>query len=82
MAAGTLDKEDTQGALLGNSVSLAILLNVFVLSLTLTTFSSSLLGTASRLSRLTEPSNFCGFSLLVEDKFPMDFDKELFLGSG
>ena len=70
------------GGELGSSESLAILLNVFVLSLTLTTLSSSL-GRASKLSKLTEPSTlFSIFSLFDTERFPIDFDKDVFLGKG
>ena len=70
------------GAELGSSVSLAILLNVLVLSLTLTALSSSLLGSASKLSKLTEPSSLSILSLLDTARFPIDFDKDVFLGKG
>ena len=84
-AGGSLARDPLPGRAAGtdgSSVSLAILLNVFVLSLTLTAFSSSLLGTASKLSKLTDPSILFVFSLFSRDKLPMDFDNELFLGRG
>jgi len=65
---------------MGISVSLAIRLNVFVLSLTLIDFSFSLLGRVSKLSKLREPSIPENLSSSSRARFPNDLDKEMFLG--
>lgn len=64
----------------GISVSLAMRLNVFVLSFTLIDFSFSLLGRASKLSRLIDPSIAENLSSSSRARFPNDLDKEMFLG--
>ena len=68
--------------MLGISVSLAIRLKVFVRSLTLMDFSFSLLGRASKLSKLKEPSSFENLSSSSIVRLPKDLEREIFLGIG
>jgi len=77
-AEGSFERELAED-MVGISVSLAMRLNVFVRSLTLTDFSFSLLGRASKLSKLTDPSIFENLSSSTL-KLPKDFDREIFLG--
>ena len=77
-AEGSFERELAED-MLGISVSLAMRLNVLVLSLTLMDFSVSLLGRASKLSKLTDPSIFENLSSSTL-KLPNDLDNEIFLG--
>jgi len=77
-AEGSFERELAED-MVGISVSLAMRLNVFVRSLTLIDFSFSLLGRASKLSKLTDPSIFENLSSSTL-KLPKDLDREIFLG--